>query len=70
MDQPAGSEVSRAERLIRTHCSIEWPAGRRCLNCHNTFPCPSYVWAYDVLIAAGWSEEEIMKLDARTGPWS
>jgi hypothetical protein len=63
-------DAAMAGRVIRTHCKIDWPRGPRCLNCHRAFPCPDWLWAFRVLEEAGWSEDEISKLDTRTGPWS
>lgn len=45
MQLPTEPDVSLAGHLIRTHCPIDWPEGRRCLNCHNKFPCHSNEWA-------------------------
>jgi hypothetical protein len=70
VDHRTESDISQAEHLIRTHCPIDWPQGRRCLNCANSFPCPVNLWAYELLTAAGRSEEQILRLDSRTGPWS
>ncbi|MEV6966610.1 hypothetical protein AB0M47_15985 [Hamadaea sp. NPDC051192] len=67
---PTASDVSNAEHVIRTHCPIEWPEARRCNNCHGRFPCKTHEWAWAVLTAAGRSENEILALDVRTGPWS
>lgn len=69
-EPPTTSEISFAEHLIRTHCAIEWPEGRLCNNCHRRFPCQTNQWAVAVLMAAGRSEDEILRLDTRTGPWS
>jgi hypothetical protein len=55
---------------IRTHCPIDWPEGLRCLNCSAPFPCVTNELAVEQLTEAGWSAEEISKLDQRTGPWS
>ncbi|HCT77031.1 MAG TPA: hypothetical protein DGG94_12460 [Micromonosporaceae bacterium] len=70
MEQPSASDVRLARYLIRTHCPIDWPQGQRCLNCHNNFPCQSHQWGHGVLTLAGWPEDQISKLDVRTGPWS
>lgn len=70
MSQSTESDVFRAQHAIRTHCPIDWPNGRRCLNCNVRFPCPSLVWGYEVLRSAGWPEDEILNLDTRTGPWA
>lgn len=64
------SDAAMAERLVRVHCPIAWPGANRCLNCHGLFPCRSYEWGFAVLSDAGWSEDQILKLDTRTGPWS
>lgn len=70
LEQQRSTDADLAEYAIRTHCPIDWPEGRRCLNCHRQHPCPVYERAHGVLTAAGWSEDEISKLDIRTGPWS
>lgn len=65
-----GAEVQRAMHAARTHCPISWPEGDRCLNCAAEFPCDFYKVAVAELTEAGWSDEEISRLDQRTGPWS
>lgn len=65
-----GSDTAIAERVVQVHCPIAWPEGSLCLNCNQGFPCPRYEWAYRILSQAGRSEDEISKLDRRTGPWS
>ena len=70
MSQSTERDLSMAQDAIRTHCPVEWPNGRRCLNCNVAFPCPAYERAFDVLAGAGWSAEQIRALDVRTSPWS
>lgn len=63
--------TERAAALaVRVHCAISWPTGARCLNCHRPHQCPTNQWGWSVLTAAGWAEEDILALDARTGVWS
>lgn len=64
------ADVRRAQQIVRVHCPISWPHGKRCLNDHLPFPCAAYGWAFDVLTDAGWTAEQIAELDERTGPWS
>lgn len=59
-----------AMQAVRTHCSIAWPHGSRCLNCHAPHPCAVFLWGAAALIAAGWSDAQIQALDLRTGAWS
>ena len=59
-----------AKHVARVHCPISWPPGERCLNCHQSYPCHAFGWAFDVLADAGWSATAIHALDVRTGPWS
>lgn len=68
---PDGHDVELAQRVVRLHCVVmQWPDGKRCLNCGWPFPCISHRWGCKVLLAAGWSAAEIAALDSRTGPWS
>jgi hypothetical protein len=63
-------DLKVAQLAVRVHCSISWPEGDRCLNCHELHPCASFRWSTAALIAAGWSEAQIQALDLRTGAWS
>lgn len=65
-----GSTVAAAAYAIRVHCSISWPEGSRCLNCHQLFPCETHRLAYETLVDDGWTDLQIEALDQRTGPWS
>ena len=66
----SGSRIESAKYAIRVHCPISWPEGQRCLNCQRMFPCPTFECGFEVLTAAGWTEDDIARLDTRTGPWS
>jgi hypothetical protein len=63
-------DLEVAQLAIRVHCSISWPDGNRCLNCHELHPCASFRWGAAALVAAGWSDGQIQALDLRTGAWS
>jgi hypothetical protein len=64
------SDVERATLVVRVHCSIDWPDGPRCNNCHLPHPCPRHRDAVHVLAANGWSQAKIAALDARRGAWA
>ncbi|MEU8075153.1 hypothetical protein AB0B31_06860 [Catellatospora citrea] len=68
--QPVRPGEVAAAHAVRTHCAIDYPNGPRCLNCHARFPCDTHVAAVELLLDAGWDDDAIMALDARTGPWS
>ena len=66
LDEPT---IEAAVHLVRTHCAIAYPDGRRCLNCHARFPCPAAELGADLLLQAGWTGEQILAIDVRSGPW-
>jgi hypothetical protein len=63
-------DLGLAERAVRVHCSIAWPEGARCINCHRPHPCPVYSWGHAKLLACGRTEAEVAGLDRRMGAWS
>lgn len=70
-EQPDAYDIDLAKRALRVHCPVmQYPKTERCLNCGWGFPCATYRWGRTILLAAGWSEAEIGRLDERQGVWS
>jgi len=58
-------DVPMAQRAVIIHQAEHWPTGLFCRNCHDRWACRLYRWGQRVLVAAGWSEQDIADLVVR-----
>jgi hypothetical protein len=61
-------DAGLARWAVRVHRPQEWPAGRFCVNCRQRWPCRLARWGVAVLVAAGWSEQDIAACAADVVP--
>jgi hypothetical protein len=70
---PTNRDVAAAERMVIVHQPEDWVTGRFCQNDHTRWPCRLYRWGVNVLLTAGWSEDDVAALvdRAKRGdmPW-
>jgi hypothetical protein len=81
IDQEYAVDADRAEQdliygqmAVVIHQPEDWPAGPLCRNCRGPWECPLHNWGVRILLAAGWTDEDMAELvrHAEQGhvPWS
>jgi hypothetical protein len=70
----AEQDLTYGQMAVVIHQPEDWPTGPLCRNCRGHWECPLHRWGVRVLLAAGWTNEDMAELVRRAEqghvPWS